>query len=124
MRNRDGLWQESWLIILSVVLACPLVDIAPALAESHNGIEVKPFGTLETDAEFSIRYLLDDRERFSESSLTSFEDRSTWEQELILSSENYVYHPGFLNMQFAGGPLLVQQRFDSTEGRFGKTIRC
>ncbi len=94
------------------------MDIAPALAESHNGVEVKPFGTLETDAEFSIRYLLDDRERFTDSSLTSFEDRSTWEQELILSSENYVYHPGFLNMQFAGGPLLVQQRFDSSEGRF------
>ncbi len=103
---------------LSVLLIFSVLAPAPAPCESHYGVEVKPFGTLDTDARFSVRYLLDDRERFTDSSPTGFEDRSTLEQELVFSSENYVYHPGFLNMEFAGGPLLVQQRFDSFTGGF------
>ena len=110
--------QTRWLPLPSVLLVCASLAPGPVLSESHNGVEVKPFGTLDTDARFSVRYLLDDRERFTNSDPTGFEDRSTLEQELVFSSEHYVYHPGFLNMEFAGGPLLVQQRFDSTPGGF------
>jgi hypothetical protein len=87
-----------------------------SLAASYGNVEVKPFGLLGTDASVSIRYLLDENDRQSETSPASFENRSTWEEEFFLISRSYVYHPAFLNMELGGGPLLVQQRFDSNSG--------
>lgn len=110
--------QEWGRVARLLLLACAALTPAALFAESHNGVEVKPFGTLETDAKFSVRYLLDENDRVTQGQETGFEDRSTWEQELELASKNYVYHPGFLNMEFAGGPVLVQQRFDSNPGSF------
>lgn len=98
--------------VLASLLACPVM----LLGASRDDVEVKAFGLLDTDASFSIRYLLDENERSSESSESSFENRSTWEQELVLKARSYVYHPGFLNMEVAGGPMLVQQSFDASGG--------
>lgn len=97
-------------------LICILLAPLSLLAASHNDVEVKPFGHLGTDASFSVRYLLDENDRFTDSTVTSFEHRTTWEQEFFLMSRHYVYHPGFLNMELGGGPLLVQQSFDSLPG--------
>jgi len=91
---------------------CPVA----LFAASHLDAEVKPFGLLDTDASFTVRYLLDDNDRSSGSSEDTFEYRTTWDQELVLMSRSYVYHPGFLNMEIGGGPLLVQQQIDTHAG--------
>ena len=103
-----------WTALLAGVLLYPHV----LFSASHDDIEIKPFGLLDTDASFSVRYLLDENDRSSSTSTASFENRTTWEQELLLMSRSYVYHPGFLNMDLGGGPLLVQQRFDTDAGAF------
>ena len=38
------------------------------------------------------------------------------QEEFFLLTRSYVYHPDFLNMKLGGGPLLVQQQFDSNQG--------
>ena len=105
-----------WSALQFMALLSISISSDALCAETHQGIEVKPFGLLNTDADLSIRYFLDENDRSSASSTPSFEHRSTWEQELFLLSRSYVYHPGFLNMEFGGGPLLVQQSFDSNVG--------
>jgi hypothetical protein len=104
------------LVPLSLVLLISVSWSSPSIAESHDIVEVRPFGVLDTDASVSIRYLLDENDRSTESSASTFENRATWEQEVLLASTSYVYHPGFLNMEIAGGPLLVQQAFDTNAG--------
>jgi hypothetical protein len=100
------------LLALLIVILCP--NALPAAP--YDNVEVKPFGLLGTDASLSIRYSLDENDRSADSSVTNFEHRATWEQELFLVSRSYVYHPGFLNMELGGGPLLVQQSFESNTG--------
>ncbi len=112
----NGKRQTRWVTVWTTLLASVLLYPGILLGESHDDVEVKPFGLLDTDASFSVRYLLDENDRSSGPSTASFEDRSTWEQELLLMSRSYIYHPGFLNMDIGGGPLLVQQRFDTDVG--------
>jgi hypothetical protein len=108
MRAANRQWKSTKLTLL-VVSTAALTSIPNALLAASYGVaEVKPFGVLDVGASLSIRYLLDENDRISESA-TTVENRTTWEQELFLDTRSYVYHPGFLNMELGGGPLLVQQ---------------
>ena len=78
--------------------------------------DIAPFRLTKVDGTFAVRYSLYDQERFSVDSPGTFESRDTWEEELWIMTESYIYHPGFLNMDIGGGPLLVQQQFDSSQG--------
>ena len=98
-------------ILLGVASFLPI----NAVGESHNGDDIKSFGLLNVSGHFRTGYLFDDRERGTGSS-SSFEQRATWEEVFFLLTESFIYHPGFLNMDFGGGPILVQQQFDSNLG--------
>jgi hypothetical protein len=82
------------------------------------GVEtaIKPFALVDVKADFAVRYMLDEQDRSSANTPRSFEDRVTWEQELFIKTWSYVYHPGFLNIDFGIGPKLVQQQLDSDLG--------
>jgi hypothetical protein len=77
---------------------------------------IKPFALVDVRATFAARYMLDEQDRSSATTPRSFEDRVTWEEELFFITKSYVYHPGFLNIDFGIGPKLVQQRFESDAG--------
>jgi hypothetical protein len=78
--------------------------------------DIKPFALQDINAVFAVRYLLDEQDRISDSGSASYEDRATWEEELFISTRSYVYHPGFLNIDFGIGPKLVQQQFETGAG--------
>jgi hypothetical protein len=78
--------------------------------------DIKPFALLDVSGVFEARYLKDEQDRSSDTTSRTFADRVTWEEELFISTKSYVYHPGFLNIDFGFGPKLVQQQFDSTAG--------
>jgi len=111
MRSTGGLWRTAWC--RSSVLLALLATTASA--EYHEVDDIKAFGLLDVKGHFSAGYLLDDRDR-STGGATDFETRATWEQDLFVLTESFIYHPGFLNMEFGGGPLLVQQQYDSNFG--------
>jgi hypothetical protein len=81
-----------------------------------NGVEVKTFGLLDVDADFSVGYVFDDWSRGSSANLDSFEQRATWEERLYFKTRSYVYHPAFLSIFFDAGPKLLQQQYDSNAG--------
>jgi hypothetical protein len=88
------------------------VSPAVCVAEYHEVDDIKPFGLLEVSGQVRVGYLFDDRERGA-SSEKSFEQQSSWEEEIYVLTRSFIYHPGFLNMDFGGGPVLVQQQFDT-----------
>jgi hypothetical protein len=98
---------------MAVPLLCGPVESSSA---APGGIEIKPFDFQHTHSDFTIRYLRDDRLIGGPDGEATFEDRLTWEQELWVRTRSYVYHPGFLNIDFDLGPKLVQQRYDANAG--------
>jgi hypothetical protein len=102
--------------IMAVALQCLLIQPSSAAPDSPDGVEIKPFEFQHTDSAFSIRYLRDDRTIGDPDGEATFEDRLTWEQELWVGTRSYVYHPGFLNIDFDLGPKLVQQQYDANAG--------
>lgn len=98
---------------LSLVSAIVLMLASTSSFGDYNNFpDIKPFGLLDVSGHFRTGYLFDERDLGSTSS-SSFESRSTWEQEFFLLTKSFVYHPGFLNMDFGGGPIFVQQQFSS-----------
>lgn len=116
MHTTHKQWWTRRLLFQAVALVSVALVPGSLLGASGNGVEVKPFGLLDVDASFAARYLLDEQDRGSTSGGSNFEKRSTWEEEFLLVTRSYVYHPGFLNIDFNIGPKLVQQEFDSTAG--------
>jgi hypothetical protein len=88
----------------------------PVLAQVGIETAIKPFALLDVRASFAARYMRDEQDRSSATTPRSFEERVTWEEELFIDTWSYVYHPGFLNIEFGFGPKLVQQQFDSDLG--------
>jgi len=101
--------------LCSILLALsPGIPVA-AVADYHTVDDIKPFGLLDVSGHIRTGYLFDDRERDSTVS-GSFERQTSWEEELYLLTESFIYHPGFLNMDIGGGPIFAQQQFDSPSG--------
>jgi hypothetical protein len=108
-----------WLKVkIGLIALCWVLATYSLPVVAQVGIEtaIKPFALVDVQADFAVRYMLDEQDRSSASTPRSFEDRVTWEQELFIKTWSYVYHPGFLNIDFGIGPKLVQQQFDSDLG--------
>jgi len=105
--RRPGRWAQA-------VAKFALIFVSPAVcvAEYHEVDDIKPFGLLDVSGQVRAGYLFDDRERGA-SSEKSFEQQSSWEEEIYVLTRSFIYHPGFLNMDFGGGPVFVQQQFDT-----------
>jgi len=102
-------YRVGWLVAL-------LISSMTGLADSHDVQDIAAFRLLNVDTRFDARYAFDEQKRGSGFGTDSFESRTTWEEEFLVMTESFVYHPGFLNMELGGGPLLVQQQFDSGSG--------
>lgn len=94
------------VLIFGLFVASTATNAASGRLYNTGGVQ--PFKLTDIDGSFSVRFMLDDRDDSGPSSGSS-QDRVTWEQELFVGTDSYVYHPGFLNMRIGGGPLLVQQ---------------
>ena len=95
-------------LLLPALVAVPIA----AVAERFEVIETKPFGLIELDGRVRIGYLFDRRGGDS-ASINANSSQASWEEEFFLRTKSFVYHPGLLNMVFAGGPVFVQQQFES-----------
>jgi hypothetical protein len=91
------------------IAVCLIAWAGTAIGQTYRTDIVRPFKLVDVSGTFSVRHLSDSRESSGTTSTTS-QDRTTWEEELFIRTESYIYHPGFLSMRIGGGPLLVQQR--------------
>ncbi len=105
--RRSGRWARA-VAKLALIFASPAVCVA----EYHEVDDIRPFGLLDVSGRVRVGYLFDDRERGA-STEKSFEQQSSWEEEVYVLTKSFIYHPGFLNMDFGGGPVFVQQQFET-----------
>lgn len=106
-------------LVRGAALACAWLCAAPQAAlgaENGNGAPIAPFRVLDTGGLAVVRYRLDDAQRDSPSSEGSFQTMDSLEEELQLWASGYAYHPNLLSWQLSGGPVLVQQTYDSNSG--------
>lgn len=100
----------------AALLLVMVLRFGSVLAQGSLDADIKPFVLVDVSASFSARYLFDEQQRATELTSDVYEERTTWEEEFMLRTRSYVYHPGFLNIEFDLGPKFVQQQFDSNNG--------
>ncbi|MDH3274986.1 MAG: MipA/OmpV family protein [Gammaproteobacteria bacterium] len=89
--------------------------VMPA-SNSRAQDDIALFRLTDVSGEFEARYRLNENRNDSIISSTLF-DTSTWEEELLIRTQSYIYHPAFLRMSVGGGPIFVQSDFQSDSGR-------
>lgn len=97
------------------VLALALLGAVSASAR-QGGPEITPFRLTGVEGHAQVHYLYDGRTLKQENAPTTFQRLPTLQEEIYVLTHSYVYHPKLLNMQIGGGPLFVQQRFESDQG--------
>jgi hypothetical protein len=97
------------------VLVHSLLLLMAIAAEAQE--DIAPFRLTDVSGEFEARYLFDENRNDSANPAT-FISTPVWEEELLIRTRSYVYHPAFLQMNIGGGPLFVQSEFQSESGRF------
>ncbi len=97
------------------VLALALLGAIPASAR-QGGPEITPFRLTGVEGHAQIHYLYDGRSLEQENAPKTFQRLPTLQEEIYVLTHSYVYHPNLLNMHIGGGPLFVQQRFESDLG--------
>ena len=90
---------------------------AAPLAFPTSDDPVALFRLTDVSATAAMHYQLNERS-YGASGDPSQQDRdATLQESLIMHTRSYVYLPEFLDITLAGGPLLLQQAFRSTQGR-------
>jgi len=92
------------------------LSVSESAIADTRAAKVGGFQFTDISGSTSVRYLLDDREHVSLNGTNSFETQQNLEAELFILTRSYLYHPEFLDMKIGGGPLLVTQDFNATEG--------
>lgn len=111
--ERKRVYKPYLVVVLLTIFA---LMSQTASAQYNNVTDIKFFGLLDFSSRFIARYQFEDQEIGSAASPDSFQTRINREEEFLFSTKSFIYHPGFLSIDFGGGPLLVQQDFDSEQG--------
>jgi len=93
---------------LAGIAGSAVLLVAPAWAD-----EIAPFRLTSVDGEITLRHYLDEQLGGTIGLPKSGETRSTFEEEVFVRANGYVYHPNLLKVELGGGPLLVQSNVAS-----------
>ncbi|MCK4709350.1 MAG: hypothetical protein KAU21_12090 [Gammaproteobacteria bacterium] len=94
------MYARHWQVVIVLVTCLTGFNVLAA--------EISAFSLIDFGGELALRYLYDEQTVSDTNSVIQSDNRSTYQQELKLSSSSYVYHPYLLNMDISGGLLLNQ----------------
>ena len=96
-------------IFLCVCFYSSLLSASPQ--NEKQGISI-------TDVEgfLAARYFYDEQEISNLGNVQQYDVRPTYQQELALKAEGYIFHPNFLSMELGGSLLLDQSEYESDQG--------
>lgn len=78
--------------------------------------EIAPFKLTNVNGTFSLRYLLDDVQDTGFAG-APFASSGRLQERLNIRTRSYVFHPAFLEILAGGGPIFVQDSYDSNTGK-------
>ena len=104
-------------------LVCTVISVLALLGtEVAAQEEIAPFRLTNVNGQLSVRYFLDERgdtsasERFATSS-------ARWQEEFLVRTRSYIYHPALLEMFISAGSILGQSSSDSNAGSSSERSR-
>jgi hypothetical protein len=81
----------------------------------HNakGAEIAPFRITGIETELAFGYFFDEYDTSYAGSTTTGRNGTTYQEQLDVLIHSYFYHPNFLRFDFGGGPVFLQNQFES-----------
>jgi hypothetical protein len=86
------------------------------LATHADAQEIALFKLTDVSGRFDVLYDLDENRNGTVSRSTLYRT-PVWQEQLIVRTQSYIYHPAFLSLSIGGGPVFVQSECESKEDR-------
>lgn len=83
------------------------------IAAAHAA-EIAPFRTTNVEGKVELRYLFEERTDSNNGVETLKLEQTSYEEEISVLTQNYVYHPRFLKLDLGAGVTFVQDSYEST----------
>jgi len=77
------------------------------------GAEIDAFRLTDVNSELSLRYLYDEQTFYSSGDKIQQDTRPTFQEEYIVNTESYIYHPNLLSLDLGASFLLDQSRVET-----------
>lgn len=95
--------------MMVVFMVLPVITIAD---------EISPLRFTNVDGFIALRYLYDENTTSSQSVVSKKELNPTFQEELALNTDAYVYHPNMLNMNLGGSLVYDQSSYETLDGKY------
>jgi len=89
-------------------LAAIVLSAVPA---ATMATEIKTFRLTDVDSELALRYLFDEQTFYQTGTKTQQDTRPTFQEEYIIDTNSYVFHPNLLSMELGASLLFDQSRY-------------
>ncbi len=93
---------QHWVMILLCLL---VTDVMAATVDT--------FRVTDVSSELALRYLYDEQTFYTSDSKTQEDIRPTFQEEYVIDTESYIYHPNLLSMDLGASFLLDQSRVET-----------
>jgi len=79
--------------------------------------EIKAFNFMNVESELVLRYLNDEQIFYTSGTKTQEDRRPTFQEEYIINTDAYVFHPNLLSMELGGSVLFDQSTFETLDDK-------
>jgi len=79
--------------------------------------DIKAFTVTDVESELVFRYLNDEQTFYNQGTKTQQDKRPTFQEEYIVNTNSYVFHPNLLSMELGGSVLLDQSTFETLNAK-------
>jgi len=85
------------------------------LSTSTRSVEITPFRITGIETELTLAYFFDEYVSTDNANNknNSYRSGNTFQEELDILIHSYIYHPNFVLLDFGGGPVFLQNSYDS-----------
>ncbi len=77
--------------------------------------DISRFKLMNTEKELVFRYLNDEQIFYNSGTKTQQDKRPTFQEEFIVNTDSYIFHPNFLSMELGGSVLFDQSTIESLD---------
>lgn len=92
------------------MLGAGILILVPAKARPA---EIAPFRITDIETELALSYFFDEYTTNNADTKNTYRTGTTFQEELDILIRSYIYHPNLFQLDFGGGPIFLQNSYDS-----------
>ena len=105
--------KQSANILCLTAMQCRVITLLCLIVTDVIGAKIDAFRLTDVNSELALRYLYDEQTFYSSGIKTQQDIRPTFQQEYLIDTESYIYHPNLLTMDLGASFLLDQSRVET-----------